>query len=86
MEPSPTPASIVPRKKPAKMMPRPKRKPKPPPIAEASPPEPPARASWERYSDALCILIPRETDEFEQYLMRVSLLKARYSPYKEPKP
>lgn len=96
MKQQPTPTPIVPRPKIAKMMPRPKRKPKlppAPPVVEALPAEPPTpvvevspeptfRPSWERYSDALCILIPREEDPFEQYLMRTSLLKARYTPWK----
>lgn len=75
----PTPGATIPRRRPPRMTPRPQ---PPPPIAEASPARPAERPSWQRYTDALCVLIPREPDEFEQYLMRVSLLKARYTPWK----
>lgn len=68
MEPTPNPT--IPRKR---VPPRPTKQPR-------AAPAPPA---WERYSNALCLLIARETDEFEQYLMRIKLLKARYTPWKE---
>lgn len=83
----------LPRQKAPRMTPRPRRAPKAaPPVAapavvvEAPPVEvlaaPNLRQPWERYSDALCILIAREGDELERYLMRIALLKARYTPWR----
>lgn len=89
-----TPDPMVPRpKKAAKMMPRPKRTPRaatpalPAPAVAPAPPvevltRPDLRQPWERYADALVVLIARSESELERYLLRMALLKARHTPYK----
>jgi DNA-binding NtrC family response regulator len=41
------------------------------------------KAHWEEVSEALARLIRRERDEVEKYLLRLALLRVRYSPWRK---
>jgi hypothetical protein len=55
--------------------------PKAPPVEVL--PAPDLRQPWERARDAYLVLIAREADELERYLLRYRLLQAIQTPYKE---
>ena len=55
----------------------------PPPTTGTVVPRPDTRQPWERQSEALVRKIRAETDELARYLLRLELLRVRYTPWRQ---